>query len=314
MCTTAFSPYIVSKMSLSPLPSINVPIAPNKFMKVWKLPNNSTASLIGLVSATSCNSWDAFQNRGWSNVTTGVKLYLDARLQIYRRLEYMHVLSPEYISIIGRKNIDDCPGWSHSLWSVCIIPLPIWHWWVEIENSSHNKPALWFISFNVGGGWNSIFWRTWFANLYYIISTCVFSVTCNWDIFFLKTVWLIFWMGVMPAIIPIPWNVPFPSRDTMLWSTLSAANKSIPLDILAVAYLTRQGTLRMLHFPQIFRLLSMRNSNPSQRDYLLKIVIESDDAFVQQAPTVMELAQPWDALLAQLPVQYLIVSDVCLFR
>ena len=58
----------------------------------------------------------------------------------------------------------------------------------------------------------------------------------------------------------------------------------------------------------------MRNSNPSQRDYILKIVIESGDAFGQQAPTVMELAQPWDALLEQLPVEYLLVSDVCLFR
>ena len=152
-------------------------------MKVWKLPNSSTTSLIGLVSATSCNIWDAFQNRGWSNVTTGGKLYSDARLQIYRRVEYMHVLSPGYILIIGRKNIDDCPGWSH----VCIIPCQFGIGGLKLKDSSHNNPALWFISFS-GSGWNSTFWRTWFANLYSIISTCVFSVTCNWDIFFLKTV------------------------------------------------------------------------------------------------------------------------------
>ena len=60
LCTTAFSLYTVPMISLSPMSSIKVPVAPNTFMKVWKVPSNSITSLIGLSSITAFTISDAF--------------------------------------------------------------------------------------------------------------------------------------------------------------------------------------------------------------------------------------------------------------
>lgn len=93
-------------MSLRPPPSINVPITPNKFTNVWKLPSNKQLVL----DYCSCSISDAFQKTGWSKLTTGGVLYLDTRLQMHSRVEKIHVFSSGYISIIGRNTPDDCPG------------------------------------------------------------------------------------------------------------------------------------------------------------------------------------------------------------
>ena len=114
--------HVCPMVTKRPLPFISASTAPSRFMKVWKLPSNRTTSRTGLVSGTSCFFCNAFQKRGRSNVTTGGAFCVDAITQLYCSVDKKHVLSPGYMSTIGRKAIVDCSGYSQSFCRTCMIP------------------------------------------------------------------------------------------------------------------------------------------------------------------------------------------------
>ena len=64
------------------------------------------------------------------------------------------------------------------------------------------------------------------------MSIVVLSLMLNPDNFRLGTVWVTRFPGVTPAIIPMPRNVPFPSRYIMLWSHMEFHQLSSPYDSL----------------------------------------------------------------------------------
>lgn len=94
----------------------------SRFMKVWKPPSIKTMLFRGLLFGASVMISAAFQYSSWSNVIINGSLCLIARSQIKYKVDKVHVLSPEYRSIIGRNTTDDWPGCSSPWWSIWIIP------------------------------------------------------------------------------------------------------------------------------------------------------------------------------------------------
>jgi hypothetical protein len=107
MCTTGFSPETVSR----PVPSMRVPMAPSKFISVWKHPNIRTIPFRGLLCGATTMISAAFQYKGWSKVIMVEGLCFKAKFQAKSNVDRKHDLSPEYILMIGKNlTADDCPG------------------------------------------------------------------------------------------------------------------------------------------------------------------------------------------------------------
>jgi len=86
-------------------------MAPSTPISVWKLPKINMIAFNKLSFGALLMISDAFQSKGLSKVIIGEILFFSARLQIYVRVERMHVGSPGYISIIGKnvtENLPDC--------------------------------------------------------------------------------------------------------------------------------------------------------------------------------------------------------------
>ena len=118
MYSAASDPYTTSMIFLSLMLSISVHIAPSRFINVWKPPGISTMSFREVSFGASMMISAAFQWSGWSNVIIGGELCFIARLQTKSKVDKMHVLSPEYRSIIGRNTTEDCTGYSDPWWMI----------------------------------------------------------------------------------------------------------------------------------------------------------------------------------------------------
>lgn len=94
----------------------------SRFIKVWKPPSIKNMLFRGPLFGASMMISAAFQYSGWSNVVICGTLCLIVRSQIKYKVDKVHVLSPEYRSVIGSNTTDDWPGCSSSWWSVWIIP------------------------------------------------------------------------------------------------------------------------------------------------------------------------------------------------
>ena len=187
---------------------MRVPMAPSKFMSVWKHPNIRTTPFRWQFCGASIMISAAFQYKGWSKVTMVGRLCFMARLQIKSNIDTMHDLSPEYILIIGKNLTDDSPGCWLRWCKICIIPCQFGVASLKLRETSHRISILMSLSRNLNSSCQACL-----ANLYSKIGISVLrSVFAEWD-----------GLSVFQGMTPIPWNVPLPSIVMMLWSTLSAA-------------------------------------------------------------------------------------------
>ena len=198
-------------------PSMRVPMAPSKFMSVWKHPNIRTTPFRWLFCGASMMISAAFQYKGWSKVTMVGRLCFMARLQIKSNIDTMHDLSPEYILIIGKNLTDDSPGCWLRWCKICIIPCQFGVASLKLREISHRILSLMSLSRNLTTSWQACL-----ANLYSKIGISIFSS----EIGLRRMRWFVCFPGVTEAMTPIPWNVPLSSIVMMLWSTLSAAKRT----------------------------------------------------------------------------------------
>ena len=118
-------------------PSMRVPMAPSKFMSVWKHPNIRTSPFRWLFCGASMMISAAFQYKGWSKVTMVGRLCFIARLQKKSNIATMHDLSPEYILIIGKNLTDDSLGCWLRWCKICIIPCQFGVASLKLRETSH---------------------------------------------------------------------------------------------------------------------------------------------------------------------------------
>ena len=196
---------------------MRVPMAPSKFMSVWKHPNIRTTPFRWLFCGASMMISAAFQYKGWSKVTMVGRLCFMARLQIKSNIDTMQDLSPEYILIIGKNLTDDSPGCWLRWCKICIIPCQFGVASLKLRETSHRISILMSLSRNLTTSWQACI-----ANLYSKIGISIFST----DIGLRGMRWFVCFPGVTEAMTPIPWNVPLSSIVMMLWSTLSAAKRT----------------------------------------------------------------------------------------
>ena len=102
LCTTAFSPNTASWMSVSPLPSISVPIALSKFKSVWKQPNRNSIPFKMLFFGAALMNSAAFYTGAGQNIS-GERLYFNTKLQRNSNVDRMQVVTPEDIISIMSK-------------------------------------------------------------------------------------------------------------------------------------------------------------------------------------------------------------------
>ena len=129
MNLAAFSPKIISGMSLRPLPSIKVPMAPNRFINEWNY--RVTRQHLSLdYRVQQLHSLSQTLSKKRSNVTTIAILCFDVRVHMYSNVDRLHVLSTGDMSIMGKNSTDDCPGCVRLLFKVCIMPCQFGTcWW-----------------------------------------------------------------------------------------------------------------------------------------------------------------------------------------
>ena len=148
-----------------------------------------------------------------------------ARSQMKFSVDKMHVLSPEYKSIIGKNTADDWPGCYCPWWMICIIPCHPGVSCLKLSESSHSTSTVLSQLTNAGSFLNTMFLRTCFANWCSMIGILFFSKKSMLVICLLGMTQSFFRPSISAATIPITWRVPLPSMVRILWSTVVIGKK-----------------------------------------------------------------------------------------
>lgn len=210
-CVLQSNPRIVSKISLSPLPSISVPVAPAGSLVYG-------SSLTGLLSSRH-SLFQKVSKREADQMWLLAKCY--ALPQDWRWTpewtRYTSGLHGTYWSLAGVLHMID----------PCIIPCQFGNWTWNHKDTSQSRSILWSSSFSNGTWKNLMLRQVCFEERYCSIGILVSLVMFSAYIYSIRTVKLTCLSGFTAASIPIPWNAPFPSIVIILWSAIPAVNKGV---------------------------------------------------------------------------------------